>query len=165
MPQRLALFACILLAAAFAGCCHDRVWRCPDGECGVLSGRNDGCSDCSQCDHCGEAMGSCRCGIFSAWHRLRTCGRGCGEMYWGDWISDPPPPCDPCDECTGEFVGRRCCPPKRTMLFGGRCCDESCATCGPSGEAGSEWLAPELKGSEPTMAAPKNAATTNRIRR
>lgn len=86
-------------------------------------------------------------------------------MYWGDWISDPPAPCDPCDECTGEFLGRRCCPPKRTMLFGGRNCDESCETCGPGGEAAGEWLAPELEVSEPTMAAPKNAARTAKIRR
>jgi len=32
-----------------------------------------------------------------------TCGSGCGEVYWGEWISTPPKP-DPCDSC-GNYTG------------------------------------------------------------
>lgn len=131
MLQRSLLLLLIVLSGATAGCCcHERrVWTCDDGTCagqGLLSGRNGGCSDCGVCDQCGHAPGECSCGFFSRLHRRLTCGEGCGEMYWGDWISDPPAPCDPCDECTGQFVGRRCCPPRPGMRLGGRFCDGSC---------------------------------------
>ena len=35
------------------------------------------------------------------------CNKGCGDVYWGEWVSDPPDDCDPC--CNGEFVGPRDC--------------------------------------------------------
>jgi len=131
MPQRLALLLIVLLGIATAGCCcHERrVWQCDDGQCagqGLLSGRTNGCSDCGTCKHCGRAAGECGCGFLSRLGRRLTCGEGCGEIYWHEWISDPPAPCDPCDECTGQFIGPRCCPPRRSMYFGGRYCDGSC---------------------------------------
>lgn len=39
-------------------------------------------------------------------HRSLTCGGGCGEIYWDEWISDPPDACDPCD-CDGHWNGHR----------------------------------------------------------
>ncbi len=32
------------------------------------------------------------------------CDGGCGERYWGGFLSDPPDCCDPCDRC-GNWVG------------------------------------------------------------
>lgn len=32
------------------------------------------------------------------------CGGGCGEVYCGDWASDPPDCCDPCDRL-GNYTG------------------------------------------------------------
>jgi hypothetical protein len=129
----------ILLFLAFAaslpalGCCggRQRIWRCPDGDCGVLSGRFDACGGgCTNCDSCGEVMGRCRCGPLAALRRRLTCGEGCGEFYWDEWHSDPPAPCDPCDNY-GNFVGPRCCPlPWRrrvaNLLLGRRCCTMNC---------------------------------------
>jgi hypothetical protein len=36
-----------------------------------------------------------------------TCNKGCGEIYIGEWISDPPDCCDPCDQCTGCWTGHQ----------------------------------------------------------
>jgi hypothetical protein len=35
---------------------------------------------------------------------MLTCGSGCGELYWDEWLSDPPDACDPCDNC-GNWIG------------------------------------------------------------
>jgi hypothetical protein len=35
-----------------------------------------------------------------------ACGSGCGEIYWDEWLSDPPACEDPCDDC-GHYVGPR----------------------------------------------------------
>ena len=59
-----------------------------------------------------------------------TCGSGCGDIYWGEWLSNPPDACDPCDGC-GNWVGPRCCPPRWWQqltcgapgLWGWRCGD------------------------------------------
>jgi len=148
MLQRLNLLLVIVVAMASAGCCcHERrVWQCDDGQCpgqGLLSGRFDGCSECSECNQCGQPISECQCGFCTRLKRRLTCGEGCGEMYWGDWISDPPAPCDPCDEYSGQFIGPRCCPPKRTMLFGGRYCDGGCPSgncqCEPGMTPGDYW--------------------------
>jgi hypothetical protein len=34
--------------------------------------------------------------IRSCFRNLLTCGSGCSEVYWGEWLSDPPACCDPC---------------------------------------------------------------------
>ncbi len=41
--------------------------------------------------------------LFSA-GTYRGCYAGCGERYWGDWYSDPPELCGPCDD-QGNFLG------------------------------------------------------------
>ena len=66
---------------------------------------NGGCNECgpSACEPCGNA---CReCGIFPFLMHSKTCGKGCGEIYFNEWVSDPPDCCDPCDQCHGQFTG------------------------------------------------------------
>jgi hypothetical protein len=82
------------------------------------------------CDSCGEACGGtcgATCGQFPAscgtfarggcgglsglmLPLLSTnlaCGSGCGDMYWGEWIYDPPACCDSCNE-DGCWAGSSC---------------------------------------------------------
>jgi hypothetical protein len=112
----------VLLLANGTGC---GLHRClvPCCGCGTSHG-------CAQCDNgcgstCGVAndpmMGGCKnncgcggcggCGCQSPfeWLRMRlTCCSGCGnQCYYGEWISDPPACCDPCDNC-GNFIGPQC---------------------------------------------------------
>lgn len=51
------------------------------------------------CNRCGVVAG-CRCRIFPGRERVLswlTCGGGCEDLYWGEWISDPPEVCDHCN--------------------------------------------------------------------
>lgn len=91
------------------------------------------------CDTCGTCGGTCEGHTPAGYlgHTL-TCASGCGQVYWGPWLSDPPDECDPCDDC-GNWVGERCCPPKLRHrlvagLHGARHCDmcggKGCASCG-----------------------------------
>ena len=121
------VFRCALLLAlsalTFAGCCG------PDGYCG---NRNGPCgigngplfcrtyeqrmvdSNAYNCGTCNTPVG-CGNGGFKGWLRNNaTCCKGCGDVYWGEWISDPPDCCDPCDSC-GGFTGS-----------GGNCCRQNC---------------------------------------
>lgn len=61
------------------------------------------------CDACGVCGGACE-GHTPAQHlkHMLTCASGCGEIYWGEWISDPPDDCDPCDDW-GNWVGPTDC--------------------------------------------------------
>ena len=49
------------------------------------------------CHGCGE-IADCRCRVFPGAKLLRclTCGAGCGDVYWGEWTSDPPEVCEGC---------------------------------------------------------------------
>jgi hypothetical protein len=173
MGNRLALLTAAVLLAGFGGCCRERVWRCPDGQCGILSGRMDGCSNCTHCEGCGQMLGRCRCHPWQALKRRVTCGEGCGEFYWDEWHSDPPAPCDPCDEYCGNFVGRRCCPPtfwqrSDVFLLGRRGCAPGCDTCGPNGCADgsctalADPLLPEHAMAEPMFQPPPAPRTQTR---
>lgn len=78
------------------------------------------------CHQCGQCGGNCP-GFTPAMYmkHMKTCAAGGGEIYWNEWISDPPDECDPCGNC-GEWVGPRCCPPKlgeqlQMGLMGARC--------------------------------------------
>ncbi len=42
--------------------------------------------------------------IFALFTRDSWCGNSCGERYWGDFYSDPPDWCEPCDRC-GNYTG------------------------------------------------------------
>lgn len=65
------------------------------GSCEAYGACGGNCPACAPCQHLKQ---------------LLTCGSGCGEIYWGEWISDPPDPCDPCDNC-GNWIGPQRCPP------------------------------------------------------
>jgi len=56
-------------------------------------------------DACGVCGGTCQ-GHTPAQHMkyMLTCASGCGEIYWGEWFSDPPDDCDPCDDW-GHWIG------------------------------------------------------------
>jgi hypothetical protein len=77
------------------GCClcipKPIVWCGTENECGP-----HGCDSCA----CPSD-----CGLFSFCRWNKTCGRGCSDVYWGEWISDPPDCCDPCDQCFGQWTG------------------------------------------------------------
>lgn len=141
-----------LLAALVSGCCSiDQVYH-PTGSCG------DGwdpvfgsCHDCGGDTGCNEHS-PCQ----DARHML-TCASGCGEIYWGEWLSDPPDPCDPCDGC-GNWIGPRCCPPPWWAAFkcgapgwwgwrcgpSASCCDGSgCDSC-MEGDESDVWEGTEI---------------------
>ena len=71
-------------------------------------------ADDTQCGTCCRTVG-CGGGIKQWLHNKGTHCRGCGDIYWGEWISDPPDCCDPCDQC-GSFTGA------------GVCCDAGCGS-------------------------------------
>lgn len=110
---------------------YDRVWK----------------GDCNECGDCyGGARGYYHCGLLPM---LRahigmhgTCGRGCGEVYWGEWVSDPPDCCDPCNSC-GDWQNQQCCSPgllrrlwwgAHGYRLGGQHGDANC--CGGCGSCG-----------------------------
>lgn len=93
----IRLLICSMLFAlvgAFSGCCG-------------LSGRVSQCNGCND----GYGGGGATCtprprGPLDAmmnWRRELVCGSGCGEVYYGEWISTPPDCNDPC--CGEQFVG------------------------------------------------------------
>jgi len=64
------------------------------------------------CDMCGVCGGDCVGHTPSSYTKhMLTCASGCGEIYWGEWLSDPPDACDPCDN-HGNWIGPQpCCAP------------------------------------------------------
>jgi hypothetical protein len=80
---------------AHGGCCicipKPIVWCGTENECGP-----HGCDSCAAPSDCG---------LFSHCRWQKTCGRGCSDVYWGEWVSDPPDCCDPCDQCFGQWTG------------------------------------------------------------
>jgi len=98
------------------GACHQPCQTPCNGGCGLFT--HGGCCLCIPkpivwCGYeneCGpHGCDSCACpsdcGLFSFCHWNKTCGKGCGEVYWGEWVSDPPDCCDPCDQCFGQWTG------------------------------------------------------------
>jgi hypothetical protein len=134
MLQRILAAGWITAAVLFVanGCCMDRHW-CAGGCCGGTVAADAPCGPGAPC-----GAGCCDgCGPLGFCEGLLTCGSGCGEMYWGEWLSDPPACCDPCDPC-GQWVGSCCCRPGWLCaglhtLWGLRyepqCCDPCCAPC------------------------------------
>jgi len=107
-----------LLAAAGCGdCCggcDSHAGGCDSYDLGC-TGCSTGCNDCSpgtfpgSCGncvtgHCGGASGM----LLPLLSTKLACGSGCGGIYWGEWISDPPACCDPCNDC-GCWVEEPCC--------------------------------------------------------
>lgn len=122
-----------------SGCCT------PIG-CGIGCNALEGCFDCEG----GFGPPRIPCGPLDGLRQAKrslVCGRGCGEVYYGEWMSTPPDCCDPC--CGDQFVGGavRCTPlcwePGALLrkLYGQRlcaCCDSWGDACGcEGGDAGS----------------------------
>jgi len=137
------------------------------GECGCDSGCGDsGCGECG-CGECGDVAfpstcGSCGtggCGGISGlflplMSTKLACGSGCGGVYWGEWMNDPPACCDPCTDC-GCWVEPRCCGHQGLLsrcwdrihqalhvgMYGyrpGDCCGDCGGDCGGAGCSGCE---------------------------
>lgn len=124
MISRWFVIALGAVGLASGCCCQDMGGGCGDGGCGL-----GGCgrrplfcrpyeqrmadSTAYECGTCCKTVG-CGGGI-KGWLRNQATGcKGCGDIYYGEWISDPPDCCDPCDNC-GGFSGS-----------GGTCCKTSC---------------------------------------
>lgn len=125
MLRLLTGLAVLLVLGSTIGCCslHRKTPGCVSGACGV-----DGCGDC--------CPGPCHHGFLSPLEQLLSCGSGCGEVYWDEWLSDPPDCCDPCDPC-GNWIGPQgdCChcsePLNHCNGWGQRfahSCDDVCGT-------------------------------------
>lgn len=121
---RIAICAAIAaLAAAMTGCVAG------GGHCGACDGGY------------GPRVPQGPLAAAHNWRKNLICGNGCGEIYYGDYINNPPDCCDPCDNEV------QCTPPIRvrpglfvfnafTQLYGkrvpnaGACCDTGCDACG-----------------------------------
>src|SRR5262245_49886415 len=109
MMARWLLVSCaIVLAAGSSGCCCFSCHGGPCGECCFYLPKpivwDGSCNDCGPHGRpCNDCCGNCGLLPWLIWGK--TCGKGCGEIYWGEWVSDPPDCCDPCDQCTGCWTG------------------------------------------------------------
>lgn len=93
--HRTWIAALLAMVLGSSGCCCVRSlgldgFFCPPPSC------SSGCGDCGDCGECSDGCGTGRCGLFGSW--------GCGDVYWGDYASDPPKCCEPCDN-QGNWVG------------------------------------------------------------
>lgn len=95
-PMRCFCLPCLPKPIVWNGCGNE----CAPHAC-------QGCGDMG-CGGCGPLSQ----GLFPWLGGLWTCGRGCSEIYYDEWASDPPDCCDPCDQCYGSFTGQG----------GGYCC-------------------------------------------
>ena len=92
---------------------RERIYSDDCGECGVCPT----CGGRHACDECGGECGRC-CQSNFCFHPFRWigrlfycgtwCGPSCGEMYWGEGISDPPACHEPCDR-DGHWTGHKGC--------------------------------------------------------
>ena len=125
MISRWALFVCASALLAGGCCCPDMGGSgCGVGGCGPRRGGGSllcrpyeqrmADSNSNHCGSCNTPTDCCNGGIKGWLNNQATGCKGCGDMYWGEWISDPPDCCDPCDQC-GGFTGS-----------GGNCCKTSC---------------------------------------
>ncbi len=101
--KRLTVWLSVLVATVmFSGCAGHRY--AGYSSCDSLGCATPIASSCDSCD--GAGCGACGIALnpLQHLHNLR-CGDGCGEVYWGEWLSDPPDCVDPCDDC-GFFNGQ-----------------------------------------------------------
>ena len=83
---------CGIIADSCVGCCGGG-WYSGGGSCGV--GCGSGCG--GWVPGCGPVVG-----LLRLVRQALVCGLGCGQVYWGDWISDPPACSDPCSFSYGD---------------------------------------------------------------
>ncbi len=94
---------CALIVAAGPGCCvGDQNCR---GGSGGIGGFDSGPGDCCGTDPCSRGP---RRRPFANLLGMFACNGGCGDVYYDEWVSDPPDCCDPCDNC-GNWTGPRPC--------------------------------------------------------
>lgn len=163
-------------------CIAAAVLMLANGCCTMYPPMHGGIAGCDSCDGVGCESGGCAVGhcpgshLGSCIRNALTCGSGCGDVYWGEWISDPPAGADPCDDCgnwTGEAYYTPHCRPLAGLryLWGYRFapagCEEGCETYVDSGpefleveEGTEEQLLPPKPEAEPTPA--KKASTGGR---
>ena len=119
----MGLMTLCVFALLLTGCHHhvsrqDRVWN---GWCGSHACGTDCDEDCGKGAKCGKAGSYFHLGgIGKKFRNYFVCANGCGERYVGEWISDPPDCCEPCDEFYGCFTGTDGCCCKQTFdpIFG-----------------------------------------------
>ena len=92
--------------------------------------------DCGQCD--GISHNAVPHSPFQQWRKSLICGDGCGEVYYGDYINNPPDCCDPCDnmvQCTPPIQARPglLLLSAATGLYGKRVPQHDACGCGGSG--------------------------------
>ena len=92
-----------LFGAVALGICIMATGCCGPIGCGVGCGLpGDSCQDCD-CYSPERPIAHGPIDAFRLWKRSLVCGGGCGEVYYGEWMSTPPDACDPC--CGDQFVG------------------------------------------------------------
>ena len=93
---RTIQLALLSLPLLFTGCVG---WGPCGNECFIGSARgglSNLCSSCNGPENC------CNCdgynnAPFGNIRRTLACGSGCGEIYYGEWASNPPNTCNECD--------------------------------------------------------------------
>ena len=106
--QNANLFRCLLLLAALSltGCHHWQIHQSAmpfspvDSELGVIHGSG------SPCENCGNEETWRQYTIRGRIKNALTCGSGCGDLYWGEWSYNRPPPkgCGKTD-MDGNWIG------------------------------------------------------------
>jgi hypothetical protein len=163
----LMFLSLLVISVASTGCCGSF-----GPGCGALNG---GCYDCDG----GFGPRYQASGPIDALREAKrslVCGGGCGEVYYGEWISTPPYCNDPCcgDQFTGGGVRAQpfCTPfsalrPRNLLvnLYGKRFCDEStscdsCTTCCDSCGDGESYGSPVM--SHPSPGCSSCAANSQR---
>ena len=124
--RRVMLLLAAVLVCLQTGCASH---FCATGACGAVPGGV--VTECSDCG--GGGCGSCLGRVKSHIHAALTCGSGCGDLVWDEWIDNPPDCCDPCNDC-GQWTGIRSCLPSPfnyCNLWGARTgdCSAGCSTC------------------------------------
>lgn len=104
MRMHLACGLLLLASGLFgSGCCLTGNGVCDAGV---------GCDSCATGGY--ETCGECQPGLCHhpwLWSHAKsalTCGAGCGDVYWGEWASDPPACGGPCDTCGTTECGGGC---------------------------------------------------------
>ena len=157
--------AAILLSLAslhFAGCCCVPNSNCisPMGGCGTGScddgaPRHPGLFDC-ECG--GSGCGSCGSHVLAKIGAHKSCQGACGEVYYDEWINEPPVAdncgfscggCGACGQCRPLLKKLRmlwgnpyhaCCP--SPFECGGSC---GCDTCGHGGHMAAGYAPSALR--------------------
>jgi len=93
--------------------------------------------------------------LFSCANACASCGSGCGEVYWHDWINNPPS-CDACDSC-GHWTGDSIHGLGRTLFSGG--CG---GMCGHGSPGCAECAAGQTTTNAPTAAYQPAVFTSQR---